>query len=516
MSRSTLIKGTILLSGATLLSKFLGAIFRIPLQNIAGDEVLGIFSMVYPVYMVALILSVAGIPLAISKLIAEARSENHFDRIKEIYITASILAILFGLTSFLLIYTFAESLASLLGGESTKLALIIVSATLLFAPYMAVYRGFFQGFETMQPTAISQLIEQFVRVALILAAASYFVVQGYSDRVIAGGTMVGSSIGVLASLGYLRWTFQLSSTTPLPSVPYDFTIFRKRSRQILKVSIPIAVGAITMALMNVVDALTIPYGLRSSGIDPDDVNYAYGLYGRGLSLVQIATVFATSIVLPLVPLITKKLAEGDKASVQSIVARAFSLTHIISWPAATGILALTLPLNLALFTNLEGSLVLAVVGFSSIYTSLAVLSTGILQGMNRSGQAAILVLTAMALKLVANIVLIQSYGLAGAAIATLVIYIVLHYSNVWVIKRKVTVSAANHDRAKSIISSVIMGIIVAIPLLIFNVEAWTRLEALVYVAAAVVVGGILYLAMLWLMKVSEVKNLPILKKLRKR
>ncbi|ARI76229.1 putative polysaccharide biosynthesis protein [Halobacillus mangrovi] len=516
MSRSTLIKGTIVLSGATLLSKFLGAIFRIPLQNIAGDEVLGIFSMVYPLYMVALILSVAGIPLAISKLIAEARSDNRLDRIKEIYITASILALLFGVTSFILIYTFADPITALLGGESTKPALIIVSATLVFAPYMAVYRGFFQGFETMEPTAISQVIEQFVRVALILITAYYLVVQGYSDRMIAGGTMIGSSIGVLASLGYLLRTFKASSFTPLPSVSYDFSVFRKRSRQILRVSIPIAVGAITMAFMNVVDALTIPYGLRAAGIDPADVNYYYGLYGRGLSLVQIATVFATSLVLPLVPLITKKLSEGDQRGVQKVVTRAFSLTHLLSWPAAIGILALTLPLNLALFTNLEGSVVLAIVGFSSVFTALAVLGTGILQGMDRSGQAALLVLGAMALKTVANIGLIQAYGLAGAAAATLMIYIILHYSNVILINRAVSVTPENNDRSKTIISSVIMGGIVAIPLLFLQVETWTRIEAFLYVCGAVVIGAVINLVFLWFMNVSEVKKLPILNRLGKR
>ena len=93
MSQSTLVKSTLILTIATLLSKILGSIFRVPLQNIAGDEVLGIFSLVYPVYMVALYLSVAGIPLAISKLIAEANTRSESGQVKKIYLTASILAI---------------------------------------------------------------------------------------------------------------------------------------------------------------------------------------------------------------------------------------------------------------------------------------------------------------------------------------------------------------------------------------------------------------------------------------
>src|SRR5690606_7210523 len=150
MSTSAFVKSTFILTLATLLSKVLGSIFRIPLQNIAGDEVLGIYSIVYPVYMVALILSVAGIPTAISKLIAEARAEGNQLKIREIYMTASILALLFGLISFLLVQKFADPIANILGGPEVRYALIIVATTLLIAPYMAVYRGYFQGFEDMR------------------------------------------------------------------------------------------------------------------------------------------------------------------------------------------------------------------------------------------------------------------------------------------------------------------------------------------------------------------------------
>src|SRR5699024_4371296 len=204
MSASTFVKSTVILSVATLLSKILGSIFRIPLQNIAGDEVLGIFSMVYPIYMVALILSVAGIPIAISKLIAEARAENDEKMIYYTYTTARILALLFGVTSFILITIISKPLAQLLGGGEARIALIIVSATLLIAPYMAVFRGFFQVFEDMRPTAISQVIEQFVRVGFIIVIAYYLVVNSYANNIVAGGVMVGSIAGALASFIYLR------------------------------------------------------------------------------------------------------------------------------------------------------------------------------------------------------------------------------------------------------------------------------------------------------------------------
>lgn len=434
MSKSTFVQSTVILTIATLISKILGSIFRIPLQNIAGDEVLGIFSLVYPVYMVALILSVAGLPLAISKLIAEAQTQSDRSSVRHIYITASILAITFGIVSFLLIFAFSVEIANLLGGSSTRLALIVVAGTLLVAPYMAVYRGFFQGMGDMKPTALSQVLEQFIRVGFILVIAYYLVNQGYSNEVIAGGVMIGSIIGALASLLYLRLTYQRFSDKPVSTAPYSFADFKKWSKTGLKVSIPIAIGSLTMALFNVVDSFTIPYGLKLTGTPVSDVNYLYGIYGRGLALVQIATVFATSIVLPLVPLITKKLANNDLEGTRQVIEKTHFMSHIISWPAAFGLLALTLPLNLGLFTNLEGSSMLAIINFSSVFTAFVLVGTGILQGMNLVRTAAVVILIGILLKIIGNLLFIPSLGIEGAAVASLIVYAVLMFINITQLK----------------------------------------------------------------------------------
>ncbi|MBH0230716.1 polysaccharide biosynthesis protein [Halobacillus yeomjeoni] len=510
MKKNAFLQSTIIITVAALISKFLGAIFRIPLQNIAGDEVLGIFSMVYPVYMVALILSVAGIPLAISKLIAEADSK---ETVQEIHTTAKILALFFGTFSFFFIFSFSDLIVSLLGGESTRPALLIVSVTLLIAPYMAVYRGFFQGYEDMRPTAVSQVIEQFVRVILVLAAAYYLVVQGYSNAAIAGGAMIGSSIGALASLIYLVWTYRRSAITPLPSTSYSIQSFKTWSRTILKVSIPIAVGAITLALMNVVDTLTIPLSLRMSDVD-SDIPYLYGIYGRGLALVQIATVFASSLVLPLMPLISKKLKAGEEKGVQHVIQRSFTLTHLLSWPAGIGILVLALPLNLSLFTNLEGSVILATLGFSSVYTALAVLGTGILQTLNRSGIAALIVVGAVFTKGVMNVLFIEGFGLIGGAFATVLVFGMLHLLNRLWIRKETNASAFSLDSLKGIIASFIMGAVLFIPVLFVSFEEWTRWEAGLYSLFAVIIGALIYGGLLYWWKVQEVTQLldPYLKR----
>lgn len=515
MSQSTFVKSTLILTIATLLSKVIGSIFRIPLQNIAGDEVLGIFSLVYPVYMVALYLSLAGIPIAISKLIAEARTSHDTAKIKKIYVTARILALSFGVISFTIIYGFSEQIANALGGPSTEIALIIVALTLLVAPYMAVYRGFFQGFGDMRPTAISQVIEQLVRVALILIVAYFLVAMDYSNDIVAGGIMAGSVLGALGSLFYLLFKYFRSSVKVTSKEKYSGKDFSKYSKTILKISIPIAIGSVTMALFNFVDSFTVTYGLRSAGADASEISYLYGIYGRGLTLVQITTVFASSIILPLVPLITTKLAERKLDETRTIIEQTHRMTHLISWPAAIGLLALTLPLNLALFKDLEGSLMLAIINLSSVFTSLTLLGTGILQGMNAAKTGALIILSGVVLKVFSNIFLIQAFGLDGAAYATLLVYFVLFIVNSVFIYRMIRFTVLGKDTVKMIVSSIVMGAAVGLPTLWLDFTHWSRMSAMGYLTIAIVVGGAIYFLLLWLMKAihkQDLKKIPVIGK----
>ena len=513
MSKRSLVTSTIVLTVATLISKILGSIFRIPLQNIAGDEVLGIFSLVYPVYMVALIISVAGLPLALSKLISAADQRKNQTEIRDIYVTASILALLFGMASFSLIYLFRSSISYLLGGESIELALVISSITLLIAPYMAVYRGYFQGLGDMIPTALSQVIEQLIRAILIIVIAYTLIQFNFPTDQVAGYIMFGSIAGVLCSLIFLRYQFIKQKVKPLSNQTYSFHTFRFWSKRVLSISIPIAIGSLTMALFNVVDSLTIPFALKSNGILGDEVNFQYGIYGRGLALVQIATVFATSIILPLVPLITKRIALKDVAGTRLLIEKTHYLSHLISWPAAFGLLGLTLPLNLGLFTNIEGSSMLAIIHFSSVFTSFVLVGTGILQGLNKVKTAAYIIIGGVAAKVFFNIILIQSFDLNGAALATLIVYALIMIINIAFIKRDIPFKFMTKESTIMAISGLIMGAIIGLPTLWINFMHASRLFALVYLFIAIIIGMTVYFVLLIIFKALDkkiLKDVPII------
>ncbi len=348
----------------------LGSLFRIPLQNIAGDEVLGIFTLIYPLYMVALIISVAGIPLAISKLISEAYSHGNERDIQSIYQTACIMAIGFGVTGFLVLTLFSEPIAILLGNSEMQSAIIVVAITLVIAPYMALHRGYFQSYGDMRPTAISQTIEQFVRVGIILIAAIYFTRIGASSIKISTWVMTGSSIGAFTSLVYLRQVFTRTDLKNKAKQPFRMEVFKYWSKRITKVSIPLAIGTLTMALLNLVGSLTIPSSLHWYKSHQTNVSELYGIYGRGLLIIQIGTVFSTSILLPLVPAVSFWIVKNNHKQAAKVIKQSEALNQLISWPTAIGFSSLAVPLNLALFGDLQGSFVFALLGFSFLVISL--------------------------------------------------------------------------------------------------------------------------------------------------
>ncbi|MGG2093556.1 polysaccharide biosynthesis protein [Bacillus sp. S13(2024)] len=506
----TLVKGAAILTITTFLSKLLGSFFQIPLQNIAGDEVLGIFRLVFPVYMLALTLSVAGIPLAISKLIAELQTTDDKEGIAKLFTSASILGALFGTVGFLAIVIWSEPIAAMLGGQETRFPLLVVSFALLFAPYMAVYRGYFQGFGDMMPTGVSQVIEQFVRVLFMLTIAYMFVLSQKSSSVIAGGAMIGSCIGVISSLVYLRWTY-VKSAHCYKATSYSFADLKKDGKKILRVSIPIAIGALSMPLLGLIDSVTIPHVMQGTA---SMIQEQFGIYSRGSAFTQLIVVFASAIVFPLIPLLTTALAKNDRGAARDMVQRTYKLAHLLTTPMTIWLIALAIPLNVGLFTDAKGSSMLAVIIGSSYFTSFVLLSIGILQGINRSMQAAWIVIGASFVKALLNVVLVAKFGIDGAAYSTLLIYILIFITNDICIRKHISYSVRIGEYVSILVVSCVLGIGMYSVTTIIDVTS-SRFIALLYSCAATGLASLLYIVcaikLQWIAK-EDAKKIPLLRR----
>ncbi len=477
-------QGVLLITIATFIARVLGSFYRIPLQNIAGNEVLGVVTLVYPIYMTALTLSVAGIPLTISKLIAEARTEQGENQIHYIYKAASILALIFGCISFVIMMLTSELISQMLGPQ-TYFPLIVVSVSLLFIPKVAVFRGFFQGFEDMRPTAFSQIFEQTTRVGIILLTSYYLVQKGYSVGFIASGVMAGSVFSILIAYGYLSYLFRKTEFKVQEKFKFDISDFIEWSKKILKLSLPICLGSLTLTLIYFVDSLSVPTQLMKAG--NENVNDVLGFYGRGLTLIQIPVVLAQALILPLIPAISKK--ENDALH---LIDRAIYFTHIICWPVSIAIVALTIPLNFALFGDLNESLVLSLIHLSAIFITFSILTTGILQGINLVYHPVYTLLISSVLKVILNIVLISKYGFLGLAISTLSVFFFMTCVNFWFIKKALPIQLWKRNYTVFCLGSLVMGLVIAIPSINGGFINWTRLETLFFIIIMSIIGSGIY------------------------
>ncbi|WP_225446546.1 oligosaccharide flippase family protein [Paenibacillus rhizovicinus] len=195
-----MMKGAALMGIAMLISKTLGTLQKIPLQNIAGDRVFGIYNAVYPLYQLLLVMVTAGFPVAVSLLVAEREAAGDGDGSRRV-LTASVwLLTAGGAASFLLLWTCSEQVAAWLGDDAAASAVRASALAFWVAPAMAAFRGYYQGRGQMLPSAVSQLSEQTVRVAGMLTLLLLGWQLGWSDERLAAGATAGSAIGGMAGL----------------------------------------------------------------------------------------------------------------------------------------------------------------------------------------------------------------------------------------------------------------------------------------------------------------------------
>lgn len=433
----TLLKGTAILATAALVSKVLGVLYRIPYQNITGNMGLYVYQQVYPLYSILLILATAGFPLAISKLVAERLALGDELGAKRIFRISVYTLLGSGIFFFISLYGLAPWIALWMGDERLVLPIRSVSYALLIVPVMAAIRGYFQGHQNMVPTAISQVIEQIIRVATILVLSYWFISNQYDVYYAGSGAVFGAFTGALSALIVLilfwrklkhprqvsNQTAALAESSGLPGTLAEEPAFSVIKR-ILYYSIPICLGAMVLPLLQVVDAFTLVRGLIGSGWELESAKDWRGVYDRGQPLVQFAAFFATALSLALVPSISEAHASGQKKRISHQSELALRLTLFIGLAASFGLAILAEPINIMLYKTNEGTFVLSVLAFTTIFSTIGITSGAILQGLGKVMLPAKHLFIGVLVKLILNLVLIPIWDITGAALATVVAYAV--------------------------------------------------------------------------------------------
>lgn len=443
-----LMKGTFVLALAAFLSKLLGVIYKIPYQNITQDMGFYVYEQVYPIYMILLTLATAGVPVAISKLVAERLAYQDHTGARKVFKAATLLLTLTGFLFFSALFLGAPLVAAILYDPQLTLAIQSVSFALLVVPVMAAIRGYFQGHQNMVPTAVSQVVEQIVRVATILWL-SYWLISNQYDAYHAGaGAVFGAFTGAVAALVVLLiyWRknkrSEAAATVEQPAseagekVPsYQAVGYWTIIRKIVAYAVPISLGALVLPLFQLMDSLTIPHILTLSGWEHELAKNERGVYARGHPLVQFAAFFATALSLALVPSISEAKAQNKVRQIVSRTQVALKVTFLVGLGAAVGLAVLARPINVMFYITDAGSTTISVLAFVTIFSTLSMTSGAVLQGMGYVTLPARHLFIGVGVKSILNIALLPFFGITGAALASVAGYFTAASLNIRTLRR---------------------------------------------------------------------------------
>ncbi|MGN7765795.1 putative polysaccharide biosynthesis protein [Paenibacillus sp. 22594] len=434
---SKLLQGAFILSAAAILSKLIGTLQKIPLQNLGGDAVFGIYNTVYPLYTMLVTVAMLGLPSAVSKFVAEASVGREEQEGRRILKLSAVLTGVSGLVIGILVYAGAPLLSAWVGNSHITPALRASAWGLAVVPLMAALRGYFQGLHNMVPTAVSQVAEQSVRVAVMIALLLYLTSIHADASGIAAGALLGSAgggaAGLLIMLLYLRrhrrrqaepelaaasevvaetsWTQE--QTTAAPASPKAST----RIWQLLAYGLPVMLGALAVPLIGLVDVFTVPRLLSSGGSEAAAMAQ-FGIYNRGLPLVQIVTMLATSLSVVFIPALAEAKYRGDLGLIQTRVSLSLRWFWLLGLAASAGLAVLAEPINVALYGDASGSSTMTWLAFTAAGGTVSIISAALLQGLGAVRAPALHLLAAALLKAALNLLLVPQQGITGAAIAS--------------------------------------------------------------------------------------------------
>ncbi|WP_226671277.1 polysaccharide biosynthesis protein [Metabacillus litoralis] len=511
-------QGAVILTIAGLVTKILSAAYRVPYQNIVGDIGFYIYQQVYPFYGMSVILATSGFPVIISKVMLDHSYEKPY-HIRSKVMTVSVLYLLvIGLLTFFPLFSYSVQIANHMGDSHLASLIKVTSFSFLLIPFVSIIRGFFQSEQNMSPTAVSQVIEQGIRVSLILATSYFMLRMGFDLYATGIGALLSSIVGSVAAFIFLLVLWYKKSqqlnigwnlTAPIRSISIV--------RSLVKYSITIGLSSLLLIFIQLIDALNLYSLLVSTGMDETLAKKTKGIYDRGQPLIQLGTVVATSLALSLVPVLANAKAKKDNEFIQEQLELSLKLCIVIAGGAAAGLMAIMKPTNIMLFTNEAGTNVLIVLSFSVLFTSLALTQFAILQGLGYTFFPAVSVLLGVGIKYLSNVWLIPEMGVSGAAFSTVVAYgVVVVMTLIYMLSKGYHFPAFKH-LLKVVISILVM--VLCLSGILQIIESYfsfdNRLFATLISLAGVVIGGSVYGMMILKLNVftkTELVNIPIINK----
>lgn len=539
MKKQSFIKGSVILLISAIIVKIIGALFKIPLTNMLGGTAMGYFSCAYGIFLPIYAVTGTGLGSAVAKITAESNAKYSAADTKRIYSVSMVFFGVLGALCSLILFFGAKSISiSFLGSPQSQMAVALIAPSVLFGCISAVARGYFEGLNNMYPTAVSQVFEAVSKLVFGLAFAELahknfeaikpFLPQNTtSEAAMAAAAVLGISfstlIGTLCLFAFSKGDYSDKSRKyPAPKADYAQILGK-----VFSTMLPIALGALVTNLTSMIDLFTINRMLEKCISD----NYAYFLenyaFMRNMQPSEIPEfVFGSYTglaitIFTLVPSVTNMLgksvlsaaseasARNNQKMLQSAADKAFALTAFIALPCALGIFVMSKPILQLLYAEKINEIdachtALSILGISVIFLCFSCPAFSLLQGASHAESPVKIMLCGVAAKFIGNIVFLrfEQTALFGAAISTLICYVLIFTLSVFTLKRKCGISFSLANITPYLLSAMLCCIAAGV----VYIACLARISAKYACCVAILCAGLIYLGTLGLYMVLKKQN----------
>ena len=467
--KNKFLQGALILTIAGLMVKVIGSVNRILLSRLLGGEGIGLYQIAYPIYLLIIAISAAGVPTAISIIVAKLVAKKDYKGAQRIFKVSAGLMVAAGIFFAVVLYLVANWLitAGIIRDARAYYALMALIPAVFFATILASFRGYFQGYQNMTPPAVSQILEQLVRVTVMLALAYYLLPRGleYAAAGAAFGAVPGSITGIIVlSFFYYRHKemWQLPPDACRESTDVSVGTVAK---DIIKLAIPVSCANLMLPVVTGIDMLIVPGRLEAAGFTVHEATTAFGyLAGMALPLVTMSTIPTTSIATAIVPAISEAKVLGNTEEVRKKCSLGLRLGAMITLPAALGIWTLAWPLSSLLYGTLHAAPVISQMAPSVFFFGMQLVTTGILQGMGYTYMPMINMLISVVIKAFClwKLTAIPAYNIVGAAWASDINFLVAAFLNLFCLAYYGKCTLPFKTGGKIFLSGFLMSVVVII------------------------------------------------------
>ncbi|OZM56110.1 hypothetical protein CIB95_13455 [Lottiidibacillus patelloidae] len=510
---SKLLRGTLILSAAIFISKFLGMIYVFPFYELVGTQGGVLFSYAYVPYTIMLSLSTLGIPLAVSKFVAKYNALEDYETGRRLFNSGILVMTGAGIISFILLNILAPFIAPLIVDENATsgntisdvvYVIRMVSFALIIVPVMSLIRGYFQGHQSMEPTAVSQVVEQIIRIIVILGG-SYLIIRVYNGEISTaiGISTFGAFVGAIASMGVLfifwlkkRKFFKEQYETAKQSEKVSLS---KIYKELLSYAWPFVFFSIAIPLYQLIDTVTYNRTLIAGGYPQEVAEQAQSVINfYGHKLVMIPFSLTVALALSLIPAITKSFTLEDSKLVNRQIAQSMQIILLLILPISAGMSVMAYEVYGLFYGTADmemGGALLMVYAPVAVIFGLFTVTASILQGINQQKLSVFSILTGFAIKASLNVPLLSLFNEYGSIYATALGFTVTIVLNVYIIKKHTSFSFGPLGKQALTIISVTIAMILPAYLIrlgMYEIVGRTRIDMLYILLASTVVAGFIY------------------------